>query len=109
MPDRTFGLWLEKLSSFVAPGGLLVFTTHGETTHRDVIPSIVVNEDGHGFIATSEQFDLDTQSYGHAISYERYVRRKLAALADMLVVEFLPGVWWSHQDCFVLKKASRPS
>ncbi len=104
MPDRTFGIWLEKIASFVKIGGLMIFTTHGEKTHRDHIRHIEVNANGHGFIADSEQFDLDTKAYGHAITYEKYVREKISKIPNVDILEITPGDWWAHQDTFVLQK-----
>jgi 2-polyprenyl-3-methyl-5-hydroxy-6-metoxy-1,4-benzoquinol methylase len=104
MPDRTFSAWLEKLSSFVRLGGIVIFTTHGETTHNNVIKHIPVNNEGYGFIADSEQFDLSTESYGHAITYSKYVLNKIRTLSHIKLVESIPGDWWGHQDVFILKR-----
>jgi 2-polyprenyl-3-methyl-5-hydroxy-6-metoxy-1,4-benzoquinol methylase len=104
MPDRIFAVWLGKLSSFVRLGGIVIFTTHGETTHNNVIKHISVNNEGYGFISDSEQFDLSTESYGHAITYSKYVLDKIKMLPHMKLVESIPGDWWGHQDVFILKR-----
>jgi hypothetical protein len=95
---------VRKIGSFVQPDGIIILTTHGETTHNNVIKHIPVNEDGYGFIADSEQFDLSTESYGHAITYSKYVLNKIRALPHMKLVESIFGDWWGHQDVFILKR-----
>ncbi len=105
MPERIFTPWIRKLASWVRPGGLLIFTTHGETSHRTQMPQIPVDERGFGFIFESEQFDLPTSDYGHAVSYAPFVHDQLSTVDDLDLMETIPGIWWTHQDAFVLRKS----
>lgn len=104
MPDHIFATWMQKLAGLVSPGGMLIFTTHGETSHKTQMPHIEIDERGYGFIFESEQFDLPTSDYGHAVSYAPYVRERIAQLKDMTLVAEHPGLWWTHQDTYVLLK-----
>jgi hypothetical protein len=97
-------LWLDKLTEFVKPGGLLIFTTHGETSHKKHMPHIVVDDDGYGFIAESEQFDLSTSNYGHAVTYKNFTLEMINQLGGVNLVEFREAFWWTHQDTYVLRK-----
>jgi hypothetical protein len=100
MPYRIFGAWLETPCSLVQPGCIVIFTTHGETTHNNVIKHIPVNSEGYRFIVDSEQFDLSTESYGHAITYSKYVLNKIRTLPHMKLVESIPGDWWGSPGRF---------
>jgi 2-polyprenyl-3-methyl-5-hydroxy-6-metoxy-1,4-benzoquinol methylase len=104
MPRATQLLWLDKLTEFVKPGGLLIFTTHGETSHKKHMPHIVVDGDGYGFIAESEQFDLSTSDYGHAVTYKNFTLEMINQLGGVNLVEFREAFWWTHQDTYVLRK-----
>ncbi|MNU01861.1 hypothetical protein D3C72_2453860 [compost metagenome] len=68
------------------------------------MPHIQIDERGYGFIFESEQFDLPTSDYGHAVSYAPYVRERIALLKDMTLVAEHPGLWCTHQDTYVLLK-----
>lgn len=104
MPRATQLPWLKKLSEFVMPGGMLIFTTHGETSHRTQMPHIPVDEDGFGFIAESEQFDLSTATYGHAVTYKKFMLIQIEQLSNMTLAKLGEGFWWTHQDTYVLTK-----
>jgi SAM-dependent methyltransferase len=106
MPRRTQMLWLAKLSEFVKPGGILIFTTHGETSHKTQMPDIPIGDDGYGFIAESEQFDLSTADYGHAVTYKRFMLPQVEKLDGMNLLDLREGFWWTHQDTYVLTKAA---
>jgi SAM-dependent methyltransferase len=106
LPRRTFGLWLSKLAELTRVDGLLIFTTHGETSHRTLLPHVAVDGDGFGFIAESEQLDLSTADYGHAVTYQSAVRHEIDRVATLKLLEVLPAHWWTHQDAYVLRRTS---
>jgi SAM-dependent methyltransferase len=104
MPRKTQLPWLARLSEFVKPGGIFIFTTHGETSHKNHMPHIAVGYDGYGFISESEQFDLSTDNYGHAVTYKSFMLPLIEKLDSMSLVELREGFWWTHQDTYVLTK-----
>lgn len=60
LPDRTFGSWLAKLWTLVAPGGVLVFSVHDEAINRAGVPL----EDGFAFIPRSEVASISSRNTG---------------------------------------------
>jgi SAM-dependent methyltransferase len=74
MPERTFAPWVRRLWSFVAPGGMLIFSVHDEATHRVATD---VSDDGFAFMEASEVPSLSTQDYGANVTSEAYVRRQI--------------------------------
>ena len=104
LPKQRFFPWLKKLTEFVKPGGLLLFTTHGQESHRTQMPQVKLDEDGYGFIPESEQFDLSTEDYIHAVTYPNFVLREVEKLEGMDLRMFFKAFWWLHQDAYVLQK-----
>ena len=104
IPRRMQLPWLRTLANAVAPGGLLIFTTHGATSHQAHMPHIAVDAEGYGFVADSEQFDLPVEEYGSAVTYRSYIERNVAELPQMQMLGFHAALWWGHQDTFVLRK-----
>jgi SAM-dependent methyltransferase len=105
LPRKTFARWLETLAGLVRPGGLFIFTTHGKTTHRELMAGVAVSDEGYGFIADSEQFDLSTEEYGHAVTYRPFVERGIAAIPGLNLLDCREGVWGCHQDIFIVGKS----
>lgn len=104
MPKERIGPWLDKLTQFVKVGGLLMFTTHGTTTHRDHLAHMKVDHDGYAFEKTSEQKDLSLDDYGNAITYPLLIFKELNRLRDIELVMFRAAAWWTHQDLYVVRK-----
>jgi hypothetical protein len=86
----------------LAPEGILLFTTHGETS-RQYFPQAQPDEDGFWFEASSEQQDLDTANYGQTLTSKEFVRARIAELPHATLVELREGDWWGHQDLYVVK------
>jgi methyltransferase family protein len=102
--DR-IGPWLAKLVQFVKVGGILLFTTHGKTTHRDHLAHLEVNEEGYAFERTrARNGSLD--EYGNAITYPLLMFRELDRLRNIDLVMFKNAAWWGHQDLFVVRKTA---
>lgn len=74
LPRRTFAPWLAKMWEMVAPGGVLVFSTHDAILDRHDAPW----QDGFAFMPNSEVSALDTAEYGTNWSTEAFVRDRLA-------------------------------
>lgn len=104
MPKERIGPWLGKLVQFVKTGGLLMFTTHGTTTHRDHLAHMKVDHDGYAFEKTFEQADLSLDDYGNAVTYPLLILRELNRLRDIELVMFRAAAWSTHQDLYVVRK-----
>ncbi len=107
MPETTWARWLKALANALAPGGVLIFTTHGFALDKLGYPGLNVKANGFGFIPQSEQDDLDTAEYGLTISYPRWVLAVLASMPELGLSKFQEGLWWgTHgtQDTYVCVK-----
>lgn len=106
LPEHTFGAWLSKLYSMLAPGGVLNFSTHGEfAAERDAtIKKLIDCPEGFGFSPHSEQEDLDTATYGTAAISTRRCIQVIHGSTAARVKDFVPGGWWRFQDEWVIEK-----
>jgi SAM-dependent methyltransferase len=103
MPPTTFGRWLATLFDAVAPNGILIFTTHGLASapslgNPEIPPS------GSWFKPESEQLDLDSASYGSALTTPSYVVRELFRATRAPLMDFQQAHWWGHQDLYVVSR-----
>lgn len=105
LPRRRVGPWLEKLGQFVKPGGILLFTTHGVTAHRNYLPHLAVDHEGYAYDGSSEQCDLAPDEYGTAITYPMLVFKELQKLPSLELVMFLGAAWRTHEDLYVVRKS----
>jgi hypothetical protein len=109
MPDATFGPWLERLFNSVEQNGILIFTTHGEISLRNMRaggldPLANFNEKGCYWNTNSDQRDLDSTDYGTSAVTLHYVQRALEALPEAELIRFQQAFWWAHQDLYVVRK-----
>ncbi|OJU89487.1 MAG: methyltransferase type 12 [Burkholderiales bacterium 66-5] len=103
LPRSTWARWLVRIYAMVAPGGVLVFTTHGDAAVRK--QGVTLEPDGFFFTPSSESNAIDAQEYGTAFSSEAFVRACIAQhLPDAVVRGFSPQHFWHHQDAWVLEK-----
>ena len=105
MPDATFARWLKSLYDAVLPQGLLIFTTHGYQSlpHLGNPP---FNKQGYWFRADSEQLDLPGEQYGLMAVTPAYVCDRIKSLpGNPQIAVFNEGLWWGHQDLWVVRKA----
>jgi len=99
LPEATFERWLERLGSLLAPGGLLVFSTHGET----LLPiGESLGPGGFRFKPISESGLLDKEQYGSTFVSEEYVRACLARVLPGTSARRIPKGLVSHQDLWVV-------
>lgn len=108
MPRATWTRWLNRLYDGLAPGGLLVFTTHGRESMK-YFPAATLDATGYWFDASSEQGDLDTANYGQAITTKEFVDAQIRQLSGVEYLEHDPSVWWGHQDLYILRRGSVPA
>lgn len=103
LPRGSWGRWLAVLWDAVAPGGLLVFSTHGSEAARRA--GVALDGEGYFFAPSSESNAIDAQEYGTAFTDEAFVRARVNELAPAPVqVDRAPVWFWNHQDAWVLKK-----
>lgn len=105
IPKRTFTQWLKQLVSFLAPRGILIFTTHGYVSHvSGGVRDIEIDNEGFGFKPKSEQRDLDVLYYGSTVSYPSYVLRAMSECSNVRLIRFQEGLWWQMQDVYMFAK-----
>lgn len=103
LPKSSWSRWLTRLYESVAPGGLLVFTTHGaEAVRRQ---GVVLDDEGFFFAPSSESNAIDAQEYGTAFTSAEFVQAQVSQHigADQLLL-FAPTWFWHHQDAWVISK-----
>ena len=103
LPQSTWARWLQCMYDGVAPGGVLVFSTHGaEAALRQ---QVTLDAEGFYFSAASESQAIDAQEYGTAFTSESFV---LARIAESMGLDKLahkaPAHFWNHQDAYVLRR-----
>lgn len=105
LPRSTWARWLQALYATVAPGGILVFTTHGiKAAQFDSVP---LDEEGFFFAPASESTAIDPSEYGTAFTTEAFVRARIAETVGADKLEyFAPVQFWNHQDVYVLRKTA---
>jgi SAM-dependent methyltransferase len=94
VPPERFAGWLARLYSLVAPGGVLMFSTHG--------PSLApAGEDIDGvlFRPESENSRLPSEEYGTTWVTEEYVR---ASLGEPCLA--VPSGFCAEQDLYVVRR-----
>lgn len=103
LPRSTWSRWLKVLYEAVAPGGLLVFSTHGIKAAN--FDDVTLDEEGYFFAASSESTAIDEQEYGTTFTSEAFVLARIAETvgADKLMHR-MPVHFWNHQDAYVLRK-----
>ncbi|MGZ4169019.1 MAG: class I SAM-dependent methyltransferase [Solirubrobacteraceae bacterium] len=107
LPGHTFGKWLAKLWTLVAPGGVLVFSVHDEAINRAGVPL----EDGFAFIPRSEVASLSVEEYGTTFTTAEYVRRRLRVAIGTEADDALrlPRALCFEQDVWVVPRGHPPA
>lgn len=114
-PERCVALW-RKLSAALRPGGVLVFTMHGESCFtRPGLPAY-----GKQFRAIADRMQAefkrdgycyapygDTGYYGITVHSEDYIKRTIAREVPerMELVRFQARGWADHQDVWSYRRA----
>jgi SAM-dependent methyltransferase len=103
LPRSSWGRWLKCLLDAVTPGGLLVFSTHGEQAARQ--QGVPLDKDGFFFAPSSESQAIDAQEYGTAFTTEAFVRAQMAEWASQArLLRFAPAWFWHYQDAWALQR-----
>lgn len=102
LPQSSWSSWLRKLYSFLENDGLLIFTTHGETSAVKL--GVQFPPNGFVFIPSSESTTLPGEEYGSTFTSINYVRDAIAtSLSHAITYEF-PAQFWGSQDGFAIVK-----
>jgi SAM-dependent methyltransferase len=107
MPRATWHPWLERLTLALTPGGILLFTTHGELSQK-YFPQSRLDADGFWFEPQSEQRDLSGAEYGSTITSKSFVDQEIARLRVSSVF-YEQGGWWDHQDLYIVRRPAGPA
>jgi SAM-dependent methyltransferase len=102
LPESTWQAWLAALYEAVAPGGVLVFTTHGEKSA--LLSGVDWGTSGFAFFAASESQALGGTEYGTTFASPWYVQGAIAAAASAARVTHIPTAFWSYQDAWLLQR-----
>jgi SAM-dependent methyltransferase len=102
LPASTWSRWLAKLWQATRPGGLLIFSTHGESCATKA--NVRLDEKGFAFSSGSESTALEQAEYGVAYTSEEFVRGVVATHAPGAVHTFMPDHFWSQQDAHILRR-----
>ena len=96
--------WLERLYTLLQPGGLLIFSTHGEDHFLPENASDLLIEDGFWFKSANEtRGRLDAEIYGTTWVNERWVRECITKFGLGNVTGYYRRKLWL-QDVYVIKK-----
>lgn len=104
MPRRSWIRWLDTLASGLRQGGHLIFTTHGIRSAELHLGSPQLDSEGFWFNPASEQKDLDPQEYGTTVTSPAFVARGIDHNGRLRLVRFSEGLWWQHQDLYVVRR-----
>jgi SAM-dependent methyltransferase len=103
LPRATWSAWLGRLWQAVAPGGVLVFSTHGEEAARRA--GVRWADDGFHFVAASESRAIAADEYGTTFTSADFVRARIRELTPPAASWRTEPAWfWGHQDAFVLAR-----
>jgi 2-polyprenyl-3-methyl-5-hydroxy-6-metoxy-1,4-benzoquinol methylase len=102
--------WLQRLYQMVAPGGLMIFSTHGPFVRDHIYDAaarakLVTQADGFSYLLTNETHGrLPVDYYGSAFVTEDFVRSQIHQHALGNVSQVYRARLWGTQDVYVLEK-----
>lgn len=103
LPTPIWQTWFKLLAAALEPGGILIFSTHGEKSARQ--DGVIWGEKEHVFFAASESSALDAQTYGCTYASHGFVEGQLKqALGSGVKIQTIPGHFWGAQDAFIVSK-----
>jgi SAM-dependent methyltransferase len=106
LPERTFSRWLRQIARLAAPGGIVLFTTHGRMSAQQ-FGNPPLTADGFWHDPRKEHPNLDASNYGLSICSRKYCEVCIEEIKDVKLVDYREGFWWGHQDVYVLRKQGR--
>lgn len=112
LPLRTWTDFLARLYGMLNPGGILVFSTHGDGAYkhcmeRKMWPELEPQADGFRYHAANEtRGRLDGHIYGTAYVTESFVRRVVAERQLGRIRGFYPQGVSGFQDAYAIEKVA---
>lgn len=104
LPMRRWLPWLDRLLALLAPGGVVVFSTHGPTAlaDREDRSGLIEVEPGFWFGPDNESLGrLESAEYGTTYVDEAFVRRAAESLGGQVLAQQVQGLW-GFQDLYVV-------
>jgi SAM-dependent methyltransferase len=101
LPEDLFRRWLDKLYGALAPGGVLVFSTHGPVCLE---PKRVIPPSGLLYHPQSESRTHSDEHYGSTYVTPAYVHAAVAALTGQPVELERPRGLFEFQDVYVVRR-----
>jgi SAM-dependent methyltransferase len=103
LPERTWGPWLRRLYEALAPGGLLVFSTHGPVAAGR--EGVTLDARGFFFAPSSESSAIAAQDYGTTFTSAAFVQAQIEEhLGSADLVQHAPLQFWNHQDGWIVRR-----
>jgi len=106
LPEGMFARWLRVLFGLLAPGGVLVFSVHGEALLPQRV-SMPLN--GIWFHPGSEDSPLKSSDYGSAIVTDGFVRRQIGKLPGPCHGVSIERGLCRQQDVYILSNQAVPA
>jgi SAM-dependent methyltransferase len=104
LPQSTWSRWLKCLYEGVAPGGVLVFSTHGLKAAKH--DNVTLDAQGFFFAPSSESLAIDVEQYGTTFTSEDFVLSQIEQTLGANVLEHKALLqFWNHQDAYVLRRS----
>ena len=101
LPPAKWQPWLKMLGRAVAPGGLLVFSVHNETSAREL--GVTFDERGTRFLASSESPSLDAEVYGTTYHTRSFVEAQVERAFGAAQLAYFSCAFWVGQDAVVVR------
>lgn len=101
LPASVWQAWFKVLHAALLPGGLLIFSTHGEKCAR--LEGVDLGEHNYKFFSSSESTALDGATYGCAYAGLDYVKNAVTdALGENVKLHAIPNHFWGNQDALAV-------
>jgi SAM-dependent methyltransferase len=101
LPPRMWKPWLAALAGGVKPGGLLIISTHSESTA--VNQHARLDENGVYFVTSSESPSLDGEVYGTTFTTRRFSEETIATVPGLSILDYRENAFWAGQDAIVIE------
>jgi SAM-dependent methyltransferase len=101
LPVPAWKGWLRALGDAVAPGGVLLFSVHGEELASPE-RGVQLNDEGYCYMPHSESAALDPDFYGTTLTTRRLVLDQVREVFGAEPDLYAPGAFWLAQDAVAI-------